>query len=141
MRAVVQRNVARNNRLPAFRASRKDEPVRCASCGREVRRRTRQQRFCSTRCRKRDHYAQNVRKGVFSGVPVSDIPLGTHTPKNENTFKALQWAKSRSSNRIFGPAQVLAVEVFERPWQQATSSGGVAIQVGRLRERALVGQT
>jgi hypothetical protein len=28
--------------------------------------------------------------------------------------------------------------VFNRPWESATSSAGVAIEIGRLRHRALV---
>jgi hypothetical protein len=36
------------------------------------------------------------------------------------------------------PAHVLGVEVFSRTWQPAISSGGVAVEVGRLRTRALV---
>jgi hypothetical protein len=32
-------------------ASRRDEPVTCASCGRKVERKMRGQRFCSARCR------------------------------------------------------------------------------------------
>jgi len=41
--------------------------------------------------------------------------------------------------KISGPAHVLAVEVFGgRDWRPAVSSGGVAIEVGRLRQRTLV---
>jgi hypothetical protein len=83
-------------------------------------------------------YAQSVRKGVFSAIPMPDSALGTNIPKNENKSKALQRAKMLSSHRILGPAHVLAVEVFGRSWQPAISGGGVAIEVGRLRCRALM---
>jgi len=43
-----------------------------------------------------------------------------------------------SNRRIFAPADVLAVEVFDRAWTPAISSGGVPIEIGRLRQRALV---
>jgi hypothetical protein len=122
----------------APKVPRRDAPVACASCGREVARRARQQRFCSARCRKRGHYAQSVRKGVFSISPLSDTALGTNPPKKDNKFKALQRAKMLSSHRILGPPHVLAVEVFARAWKGVTSSGGVAIEIGRLRARALV---
>jgi hypothetical protein len=40
--------------LPA----RRDAPVTCASCGRQVPRRARQQRFCSARCQEKARYAR-----------------------------------------------------------------------------------
>jgi hypothetical protein len=44
-----------------------------------------------------------------------------------------------SSHRVLAPAQVLACEVFRgRDWRHATNSGGVAVEVGHLRSRALV---
>jgi hypothetical protein len=50
----------------------------------------------------------------------------------------LQRAKTLSSHRILGPAHVLNAEVFGRVWQYMVSNGGVAIEVSRLRARALV---
>jgi hypothetical protein len=111
----------------------------CESCRREVPRRARQQRYCSARCRKRGHYAQSVRTGVFSAVPLSDIALGTQLPKKSSQNKALQRANLLSSRRILAPADVLAVEVWGgRSWGPSISSGGVPIETGRLRARALV---
>jgi hypothetical protein len=43
-------------------------------------------------------------------------------------------------SRIVGPAHVLQVELFDRAWQAAVSSDGVALEVGKLRQRALIGQ-
>jgi hypothetical protein len=65
--------------------------------------------------------------------PPSDDPQ-----KNKNKFKVLQRAKTLSSYRIFGPADVLDAEVFNRHWQPTTSGGGVVLQVSRVRPRALV---
>jgi hypothetical protein len=62
----------------------------------------------------------------------------TNPPKKDNKFKALQWAKSLSSHRILAPERVLAVELFDRSWKPGISSGRVAVEVGRLRARALV---
>ena len=59
-------------------------------------------------------------------------------PKRDNKFKALQLAKTLSSNRIFGTADVLDAEVFNRHWQPAVSSGDVMLQVSRVHARALV---
>jgi hypothetical protein len=68
-----------------------------------------------------------------------DTALGTIPPKKRNKFKALQRAKLLSSPRILAPARVLAIEVFGRVWQEATSSSGITIQTSRIRQRALVG--
>src|SRR5262249_34696122 len=119
---------------------RKPSRIVTCPCGEQIEHRAgRRPRFCSDRCRKRGHYAQKVRKGVFSGVPVSDTALGTKRSRKDSRNKALQRAKTLSSHRIFGPADVLAIEVWgSRQWQPAVSSGGVAIEVGRLRARVLV---
>jgi hypothetical protein len=128
----------REARKAAFKVSRRDAPVVCASCGRQVRRRGRLQRYCSTRCRKRGHYAQKVRRGDFSTPKLSDTALGTTLLQKGSTYNALQRAKTLSSHRIFGPADVLAVEMFDRTWKSGISGGGVAVEIGRLRARALV---
>src|SRR5262249_27067500 len=86
------------------RAARRDAPVNCTSCGREVQRRARQQRFCSKRCRQKANYGEKVARGDFS---TRTIARPTNPPKRDNKFKALQRAKTLSSNRIFGPADVL----------------------------------
>jgi len=44
-----------------------------------------------------------------------------------------------SSRRIFGPADVLAVEVWgDRSWKPSISSSGVPVEIGCLRERTLL---
>jgi hypothetical protein len=113
----------------------RDAPVRCAGCGREVARRARQQLYCSQRCRQRAHRAV---KPIKIGPRYHPSGGATSHPKKDSKFKALQWAKTRSSRRIFASADVLAVEVFDRAWTPAVSAGGVAVEVGRLRARALV---
>jgi len=115
-------------------ASRRDAPVTCASCGREVQRRARQQRFCSDRCRNREIGRKRVRK-AFLG---RDTRAPANPSKKDKEFKALQRVKRQSTMRILGPAAVLESELFDRKWQPAVSSGGVAIEVSRLRARALV---
>ena len=69
---------------------------------------------------------------------VRDTRAPANPPKKDKEFKVLQRAKTLSSHRIFAPADVLAVEVFARPWKPATSTGGIAVEIGRLRTRALV---
>jgi hypothetical protein len=127
-----QREIPRNS----YPAARRDTPVNCPICGREVQRRARQQRFCSRRCRQKANYGEKVARGDFS---TRTIARPTNPPKKDNKFKALQWAKTLSSHRVLAPAHVLACEVFGgRGWRHATSSGGVAVEVGHLRSRALV---
>jgi hypothetical protein len=129
MQEIDQREPARN------RVHRRDAPVRCAGCGRDVQRRARQQRFCSRRCRQKANYAEKVARGDFS---TRTTALPTKPPKKDKKFKALQRAKALSSTRILAPEYVLAVEVFGRAWQPAISSAGVAIETSRVRARALV---
>jgi hypothetical protein len=54
-----------------------------------------------------------------------------NTPENANDYRALQ-------RPILAPWRVLKIEVFAGRWQSAVSSDGVAIEVRRLRPRALV---
>jgi hypothetical protein len=126
------------SRKAAFKASRRDAPVVCASCGRQVRRRGRLQRYCNTRCRKRGHYAQKVRRGDFSTPRMLDTALGTTLLQKGSKYNALQRAKTLSSYDIFGPEEVLAIEVFDRPWRRAISTDGVRSEISRLRARTLV---
>jgi len=127
-----------SSETPPQRITRRDAPVTCASCGRQVKRRGRRQLYCSTRCRKRAHYAESVRRGVFSSSSLSDTARGTIPLKKDKKFKGLQQAKTLSSTGIFGPGDVLAVEVFDRVWQPAISSDGVHVEIGRLHKRTLV---
>jgi hypothetical protein len=120
-----------------FKASRRDAPVICPVCERRVDRRMRGQRYCSRRCRQKANYAAKVARGDFS---TRTTALPSSPLKKKIDFNALQRAKTLSSHRILAPAHVLAAEVFDRSWQSATSSDGVAIEIGRLRKRALVGQ-
>src|SRR5215469_12965098 len=133
MTEIIRSGFNRNaSETPPQKARRRDAPVTCASCGRQVARRGRRQIYCSTRCRKRGHYARSVRKGDFSRPLMTDTALGTIPLEKRNKFKALQGAKSLSSHRILAPARVLAVEVFDRVWQGSTSSGGIAIEISRV---------
>ena len=112
---------------------RRDAPVICAGCGRQVQRQSRQQRFCSARCKEKGR--TRVRR-AFLG---RDTGAPTHPPKNGNEFKALWGAKSVSSPRILAPSRVLDAEIWgRRDWRETVSSGGVAVEVSRVRSRSLV---
>jgi predicted nucleic acid-binding Zn ribbon protein len=107
----------------------------CAACGKPITHQTgRRPRFCSDRCRYREKGRGRVRKAGLG--PNTGAAPKLH--KKSNDFKALQRAKMLSSYRIFGPADVLAIEALNRAWRPTVSSNGVAIMVGRLRARVLV---
>jgi hypothetical protein len=121
--------------MSAPRTSRRDAPVICAGCGRQVARQARQQRFCSARCKEKARtrargptlttptpVENNERTGVFAHGPSEKL----------NIIK-------RAQRPIQAPQRVLDVVVWGgRDWQSRTSSGGVPIEVSRLRARALV---
>jgi hypothetical protein len=128
-------NSADRAKSTRFKASRRNAPVICPVCKRRVDRRDRGQRYCSRRCRQKANYAAKVARGDFS---THTTALPTPPEKNKNKFRVLQRAKTLSSNRIFGPADVLDAEVFNRHWEPTVSSAGVMLQVSRVRARALV---
>jgi len=53
--------------------------------------------------------------------------------------EAVKRARQQNSARTVAPGRVIDVEVFGgRSWKPTTSSGGVPVEVGLLRARALV---
>jgi len=73
------------------------EAVSCQACGRKVKRQSRQQRYCSDRCRdfaRRENKARTAIKNA-SGYPGSGQP--TNPPFFINKNNELRGAKSRSS--------------------------------------------
>jgi hypothetical protein len=119
-------------------------------------------RYCSPKCRQS---AWRTRRDIRNGIPRSQRPIRNKRQKQDavattlhasvtrsknlqrfqcaaapqkTTLGTLQRAKLLSSHGIVAPADVLAVEVFDRTWKAAVSSDGIAIEVSRLRARALV---
>jgi endogenous inhibitor of DNA gyrase (YacG/DUF329 family) len=110
--------------------------VACAGCGKSIEHRTgRRPRFCSDRCRNREFGRTRVRKAFLA----PDTGAPPKREKNSSSVSDLQRAKTQSRVEIIAPSDVLAIEVFDRSWRAATSSSGIAIEVGRLRQRVLVG--
>jgi hypothetical protein len=71
----------------------RDAPVICGACGRRVARKSRQQRYCSDRCREYDKGQRRVRKPLLAlDTRMSPNPLFLSN-KNNN----LRGAKSGSS--------------------------------------------
>jgi len=110
--------------------------ITCAACGHAIKHVAgRRPRFCSTRCRNQENGRRRVRKALLG----RDTGAAAKRTKNIKQTNELQRGKKQSSTGIVGPPDVINIEVFgSRRWQQAISSGGVAIEVGRLRQRALV---
>jgi hypothetical protein len=130
MRVSDNKFVENSKQPPA----RRDAPVRCAVCGRVVPRASRQQKFCSARCRKRHAYAENARTDVFSNGLGQHSGNGANPPKKSNGFNGLQAAESRSTPSIYGPRRVIERElVADRDWHAVISPDGVAGEVTQFR--------
>jgi hypothetical protein len=103
-------------------------------CGRAVARASRQQKFCSVRCRQQAHYEKLVAEGRFDPVLGQDTALPTNPPEKLNGVNDLRGGKAGSTPRIFGPRDVIDVELFaDRDWAPVVSPDGVVSQVARLR--------
>jgi hypothetical protein len=77
--------------------SSRDAPVICSACGRKVARKSRQQRYCSDRCRdyaRRENKARTAIKNPVVGQDTAK-PTNPHFLSNKNN--GLQGAKSGSS--------------------------------------------
>jgi hypothetical protein len=118
-------------------AARRDIPVKCPVCDRVVPRASRQQKFCSARCRKRNAYAENARTDGFSGGLLHYTANGTEPPKKSNGINGLHAAKMGSNPRIRGPHRVIESELIAgRDWTAVISPDGVTCLVApRLRSR------
>ena len=110
--------------------ARRDVPVRCRACGRPVERGARQQRFCSTRCRKRDWGKKRCRKAGLA----PDAGGATNPPKKLNQVNGVQGAKRVPNPPVFAPARIIERELFAgRQWDRTVSSDGVVSYVVRRR--------
>jgi predicted nucleic acid-binding Zn ribbon protein len=83
----------------ARRATRRDSPVTCATCGKTVERRMRAQIYCSSRCR--DRGRQRVRKALLG--PDTRAPASRH--KKPRAINGLRTEETRPSIGISGPAE------------------------------------
>ena len=126
-----------NGKLSVPQAPRRDAPVRCEMCGRTVSRRSRQQRFCSDRCRDFARRENNARTAFKNPVVGQDTGKPTNPLKKTSDFNGLHGAKSGSSPRIHGPRRVVECELFAGlDWTAVVSPDGVVCMVApRLRRR------
>jgi len=74
-------------------------------------------------------------------MPTPQQPYGRRTSNSRNPHKTgfKTRLETGRADRIVGPAHVLAIEIFGgRDWRPTVSSGGVPIEVSRLRQRTLM---
>jgi hypothetical protein len=76
---------------------RRDAPVKCAACGRTVKRKSRQQRYCSDRCRDYARRENNARTAIKNPVVGPDTRQPTNPLFLSNKNNSLQGAKSGSN--------------------------------------------
>jgi hypothetical protein len=99
---------------------RRDAPVRCP-CGCTMARGARQQRFCSTKCRKRNWGKKRCRKVGLA----PDTGGATNPYKKCKEINGVRALKSGPTPPIFGLAHVIAAEVFGGQWDRVVSDDGV----------------
>jgi hypothetical protein len=99
-------SAAANTRVER-RVVRRDDPVLCVICERVVRRKARQQIYCSTRCRKKAQYARDVAEGRFNEPRYLGSRSGTKPIKNASDINNLQCQKSRPTKFANSPLNLL----------------------------------
>lgn len=110
-------------------ATRRDEPVVCAKCGKKTKRRMRGQKYCSRICRERGR--ERSRK-AFLG---QNARAPATPKKNRADSNALAAALRRASHGICGPSRVIESECYVgREWKRVISPDGVPAQVTRRRK-------
>lgn len=129
---------------PRRLALHRDTPVRCP-CGRIVSRKSRQQRFCSPRCRKRGAYATAAASGNLTVRALKKSPRyhpsdnETNPQKFASEISTLQGRKSWSSTGICGPRAVISMEIIgARAWCEVISQSGVKSMVAVLSRAPLI---
>src|SRR5262249_4315266 len=106
----------------------------CASCGHRVERRSRQQRFCSDRCRDRGRLRMRGRTIPPESKTNASAGKVAHAPPE----KAVEINGGNGPN-IRGYGYVINAEIFApHHWEERVSSGGVPIAVTQLRKSSLV---
>jgi hypothetical protein len=85
---------------------RRDAPVVCPGCHRSVRRKARQQTFCSRKCRQRAYWNKRALERISAFV-THDTGHSTSPLKNSNENNSMQGRKSGSSKFANAPLDLL----------------------------------
>jgi len=131
---VLQHSLKGSSSVP--QAPRRNAPVQCPVCDRIVQRTSRNQRFCSARCRKRDYEKNGRTRVIFADLGRDTRDHDTPSQK-PNGFNGLRATKSGPTPRIFGPRRVVVRELIDGfNWTAVVSPDGVVCMVAsRLRRR------
>lgn len=73
------------------------EAVSCHACGRKVKRKSRQQRYCSDRCRVYAQRENKARTAINNAVVGQDSGSVMNPPKSASKINGLQGAKTGST--------------------------------------------
>jgi len=79
---------------------KRDAPVTCGACGRRTARKSKQQKFCSDRCRQFALRENKARTAIKNPVVGQDTGRVTNPPKSASKNNKLQRAKSGSSTPL-----------------------------------------
>ena len=125
-------------KLSVPQAARRDAPVRCEVCGHTVTRRSRQQRYCSDRCRQFALRENKARTAFKNSVLGQDTGRVTNPPKKSNGFNGLHGANPGPTPRIYGPRDVIVTELIDGfNWTAVVSPDGVVCMVASKSRRRL----
>jgi hypothetical protein len=100
-------------------AKHKFKTVNCEACGRRVARKSRQQRYCSDRCRDFARRENKAHTAIKNPVLGQDTGQPTNPPKSARKINSLQGAKSGSSiplNVLGGYRWPNAPKLDRRTW-------------------------
>lgn len=115
------------------------EPFKCPGCGNIVERKSRQQFYCSTKCRMRASRGQGVPHIGADDLNAPATVLRYEPRQKPNDFNGAKSAKTWRSDGIIGPRRVIdAVVIASRDWQEVASSDGITSYVSQIAKRALV---
>lgn len=113
-------------------------PVSCPICGETVRRQSRRQLYCSTKCRMR---AARGPASPGHRTPELNAPAAIlrYEPRQKsNDFNGAKTPKPGWSDGIIGPRRVVDREAIAgRDWHEVVSAHGVVSYVSQIAKRAL----
>jgi hypothetical protein len=111
---AAARNSTRTLEVARPPVARRDAPVVCPSCGRAVKRKSRQQTYCSRRCRQRAYWERCATAKIAAFV-THDTGRSTQGLKSGSGIKYLQGRKSGPSILAKSPLDLLGHSSWRWP--------------------------
>jgi hypothetical protein len=109
-RAMSVPPITDRRNAPRRLAARRDEPVKCPTCGKSVVRKSRTQIYCSVRCQRRGRYADRIAAGAYAANWASGYHPsgdGRNPLKNASAVNDLHGQKSRPTSAFAVPLNVI----------------------------------